>query len=451
MSKPQLYREYFPYTNLPRICFEEETVSMELPRGIWITDTTFRDGQQAREPYTSEQMVRLYDLMHKLGGPKGVIKYSEFFLYTKEDRKAAQTCLERGYDHPIVTSWIRANADDLELVKKGGFNETGILSSLSDYHIFYKFRWTREKTIRNHLGIAEECLKSEITPRCHIEDATRADIHGVVIPFIQRLVKLSEEYGLPTKVRICDTLGLGVPYPEACLPRSVPKMIHAIRTRTDLPSEWLEFHGHNDFHQAVAVSASAWMYGCSGNNGTLLGIGERAGNTPIEGLLFQLLQLKKDVRVDTRVIKEISEYYQKIGHKVPEFYPLLGSNFTLTRAGVHADGMVKNPEIYAPYDYLKFLGTPPSSVVGRYSGASGVAWKINDLLGLRRADWISKKDPRIIIILEQISNLYENGRVTAISDKEMREFTQQYFPTLMEGKGTLSGDSLHIIKNVEDD
>jgi len=449
-EKPQLYREYFPYTDLPRICFEEETVPMSLPSDIWITDTTFRDGQQAREPYTCEQMVSLYDLMHKLGGPGGVIKYSEFFLYTKEDRKAAQTCLERGYDYPIVTGWIRANAGDFELVKEIDFKETGILSSLSDYHIFYKFGWDREKTIRNHLGIAEECLRKEIIPRCHIEDATRADVHGVVIPFIRRLLELSEEYGLPTKVRICDTLGLGIPCAEACLPRSIPKMMHAIRTHTDLPSEWLEFHGHNDFHQAVAVSTSAWLYGCSGNNGTLLGIGERAGNTPIEGLLFQLLQLRNDASVDTRVIKEIADYYQGLGHRIPEFYPLLGTNFTLTRAGVHADGMVKNPEIYASYDYLKFLGTKPGSVVGRYSGASGVAWKINDLLGLRREEWISKRDPRILVILEQVSNLYEDGRVTAISDKEMRDLAQQYFPTLMKKRETPGSDALQVIRNVED-
>lgn len=207
--------------------------------------------------------------------------------------------------------------------------------------------------------------------------------------------------------------------------------------------------GHNDV-QAIAVSTSAWLYGCSGNNGTLLRIGERAGNTPIERLLFQLLQLRNDARVDTRVIKEIADYYQGIGHHVPEFYPLLGSNFTLTRAGVHADGMVKNPEIYASFDYLRFLGTKPSSVVGRYSGASGVAWKINELLGLRREEWINKRDPRIHVILEHVSNLYEDGRVMAISEKEMRDLAQHYFPTFMKRKETPVSSALQVIRNVED-
>ncbi|MDP7442780.1 MAG: hypothetical protein QGI87_00285, partial [Candidatus Bathyarchaeota archaeon] len=373
---PNLYKEVFPYDGLPRMEFEEKLVPMNLPEEIWVTDTTFRDGQQAREPYTVEQMINLFDLMHRLGGEEGVIKFTEFFLYTKRDREAVKRCLDRGYEFPKVTAWIRATKGDLELVKEINVEEVGILSSLSDYHIFYKFGWDREKTVNNHLSIAEACLKKEIIPRCHVEDATRADFQGVVIPFVQRLMLLSEEYGLPTKVRLCDTLGLGLPYPNAKLPRSIPKMIHAVTSEGDLPSEWLEFHGHNDFHQAVGISTSAWLYGCCGNNGTLLGIGERAGNTPVEGLLFQLLQLKRDTTVDTMVLKEIAEYYRDIGYLIPEFQPLVGGNFNVTRAGVHSDGMIKNPEIYTSYNMGEILGLPPKSVVGRYSGASGIAWKV---------------------------------------------------------------------------
>ena len=435
---PNLYKEIFPHSTLPRIEFEDETVPMNLPEDIWITDTTFRDGQQAREPYTTEEMVDLYKLMHKLGGKDGVIRFTEFFLYTKRDRDAAEECLKLGYDYPKVTSWIRARKDDLELVKKVNVTETGILSSLSDYHIFYKFRWDREKTINNHLSIAEACLKREIIPRCHIEDATRADMYGVVLPFVRRLKALSDEYGLPTKIRVCDTLGLGVSNPHAKLPRSIPKMMHAIVNEGGFPSEWLEFHGHNDFHLAVAISTSAWLYGCCGNNGTLLGIGERAGNTPTDGLLFQLLQMKPHISVDTTVVKEISDYYCKIGYKVPEFYPLVGSNFNVTRAGVHADGMVKNPEIYTPYDFESILGRAPKSVIGQYSGTSGIAWKVNDLLNLERDEWLRKDNPGVILILEEVTNQYNSGRVTAFSDREIERMMERYLPEEWERNGNSS-------------
>jgi len=428
VDKPNLFREFFPYTSLPKVVFDKEAVPMNLPDDIYITDTTFRDGQQAREPYTTEQMVDLYDLMHELSKGNGVIRATEFFLYTQRDRKAAEICLNKGYDYPKVTSWIRAKKSDFELVKNVKVEETGILSSLSDYHIFYKFRWDRKKTIDNHLEIAESCLKKEIVPRCHIEDTTRADLYGVVIPFIQRLMCLSEEYGMPTKVRVCDTLGIGVPFPNAKPPRSIPKLIHAITTEGWLPSEWLEFHGHNDFHLAVINSTMAWLYGCGGSNGTLLGIGERAGNTPIEGLLFQLIQLKGQNNIDTTIIKKIAEYYQIIGYTVPEFYPFVGRNYNVTRAGIHADGMIKNLEIYTPFDFNLILGTPPVSAIGSYSGASGIAWRVSDILGLNKKEALSKDHPGILLIKEEVDRQYSEGRVAAFSDLEIERLIEKHLP-----------------------
>ena len=101
-------------------------------------DTTFRDGQQSREPFTVDQIAHTYDLLHKLGGPNGIIRQSEFFVYSKKDQDAVYECLERDYRFPEVTTWIRANKKDFELVKSIGVKETGILVSCSDYHIFYK-------------------------------------------------------------------------------------------------------------------------------------------------------------------------------------------------------------------------------------------------------------------------------------------------------------------------
>lgn len=428
VDQPNLFREFFPYSSLPKVVFDDKMVPMNLPKDIYITDTTFRDGQQAREPYTTEQMVNLYDLMHELSRENGVIRATEFFLYTQRDRKAAEICLSKAYDYPKVTSWIRAKKDDLELVKTVKVEETGILSSLSDYHIFYKFGWDRKKTIENHLEIAESCLKREIIPRCHIEDSTRADLYGVVIPFIHRLMRLSEEYGMPTKVRVCDTLGIGVPFPNSKPPRSIPKLIHAITTDGGFPSEWLEFHGHNDFHFAVINSTMAWLYGCSGSNGTLLGIGERAGNTPIEGLLFQLIQLKGQNNIDTTIIKKIAEYYQQIGYTIPEFYPFVGRNFHITRAGIHADGMIKNPEIYTPFDFSLILGTPPKSAVGIYSGASGIAWRVSDILGLNNEKELPKDHPGILLIKEEVDRQYSEGRVAAFSDLEIERLIKKHLP-----------------------
>ena len=100
-------------------------------RDIVVTDTTFRDGQQARPPYTVDQMVKIYDMLAKLGGPNGVIRQTEFFLYTKNDRETLDKCRELGHRYPECTGWIRAVKGDFRLVKEAGLKETGMLTSCS--------------------------------------------------------------------------------------------------------------------------------------------------------------------------------------------------------------------------------------------------------------------------------------------------------------------------------
>lgn len=83
VDEPNTFRNLFPYSEVPKIAFNDRIVPHNMPEDIWITDTTFRDGQQSRAPYTTEQIVTIYDYLHKLGGPKGIIRQSEFFLYSK--------------------------------------------------------------------------------------------------------------------------------------------------------------------------------------------------------------------------------------------------------------------------------------------------------------------------------------------------------------------------------
>ena len=116
---PNLHRKIFTYGEIPKIAFNDRIVPHNMPDEIWITDTTFRDGQQSRAPYSPEQIVTIFDYLHRLGGPNGKIRQSEFFLYSSKDREAVYKCLERGYEFPEVTSWIRASKKDFQLVKIG--------------------------------------------------------------------------------------------------------------------------------------------------------------------------------------------------------------------------------------------------------------------------------------------------------------------------------------------
>jgi isopropylmalate/homocitrate/citramalate synthase len=251
-SLPQL----FDYEHIPKVPFNHRTVPMNMPEEIWITDTTFRDGQQACSPFTVNQIVDLFKLMHKLGGPKGIIRQSEFFLYTDKEKEAVQKCMELGYTFPEITSWIRASEKDFDLVRQMEIKETGILVSCSDYHIFKKMNMTRKQAMDKYLGIVKDALAHGIKPRCHLEDITRADFYGFVVPFTNELMKLAKESGVAIKVRACDTLGFGVSYPGVALPRSVPGIIYGLQHYAEVPSAQLEWHGHNDFHKVVTNAAT---------------------------------------------------------------------------------------------------------------------------------------------------------------------------------------------------
>jgi len=256
VGKPELFRQMFPYAEFPAVVFDGEKVEYEIPENIWITDTTFRDGQQARPPYKPEQILRIYDLLHEIDGGTGLIRQCEFFLYSERDREAVELCKQRGYKFPEITGWIRAVPADFKLVTQMGLAETGILTSASDYHIFLKLKKTRAQAMNAYLDIARAALDSGVIPRCHFEDITRADYKGFVLPFAAELMKLSKEYDKPVKIRLCDTLGFGVPWAGVALPRSIPKLINGLR-RIGVPSEWLEWHGHNDFHKVEVDAATA--------------------------------------------------------------------------------------------------------------------------------------------------------------------------------------------------
>ena len=230
-----------------------------------------------------------------------------------------------------------------------------------------------------------------------------------------------EEYSIPIKVRCCDTMGYGVNYPGAVIPRSVPGIIYGIMTHAGIPSELIEFHGHNDFYKAVSNSTTAWLYGACGVNCSLFGIGERTGNTPLEAMIFEYAQLKGTLDgMDTTVITELAEYYEKeIGYKIPPMTPFIGTAFNVTRAGIHADGLLKNEEIYNIFDTDKFLKRPPQVAVSNTSGLAGIAHWINNHFRLSGDRQIDKNSELAVMVKAWVDKQYEDGRVTVLTDEEL--------------------------------
>ena len=443
VEKPRLFEETFPSDEAPRIRFDSEYVerldgeeitfdfAKAAERDIHITDTTFRDGQQARPPFTVEQTVDVYKLLVRLTGEGSVIRNTEFFVYGQKDREAVAACQDVGAKYPEVTGWIRADEGDLELVKKANLTETGMLTSCSDYHIFLKLKMDRRKALEKYTACVKAALDAGIRPRCHLEDVTRSDLDGFVIPFVQEVMRISEEVPdeKKPKVRLCDTLGFGLSYPGSQLPRSIPKLVWRMIHDAGVPSDRLEWHGHDDFHKVLPNGTTAWLCGCDALNGTLLGIGERTGNPPLEGALFEYIGLKgRTDGLDTLVLSEIAEYFEKgIGYSVPAKEPFVGRDFNKTRAGIHAGGLNQDHRIYNIFDTERILGRPPSVAITDKSGSDGVVFWVNSFLGLKGKDRLRKT--KLVKIMRWVDDQYEvHGRTTAVSDQEMEELVKEHLP-----------------------
>ena len=428
VEQPNLYREIYPYTEVPKIPFNHRVVPIGMPENIYITDTTFRDGQQSQAPYSADHIVELYKLISRLSGEKGIIRQTEFFVYSDKDREAVERCMELGLKFPEITTWIRATENDFRLVRDIGIKETGILVSCSDYHIFKKLGMTRKQAMTHYLKAVALAFEQGIRPRCHFEDITRADFYGFVVPFVNELQRMSNDAGIPVKIRACDTMGYGVPYAGVALPRSVPGIIYGLQHYAEVPSEMLEWHGHNDFHKAVANATAAWLYGASAVNCSMLGVGERTGNIPLEAMVFEYASLRGTLDgMDTTAITDIARFFEeKLGYTIPPMTPFVGESFNVTRAGIHADGMMKDQEIYNIFDTQTLLGRPASVCVTNTSGRAGIAFWLNEHYHLSGENAIAKSAEIVTFIKNWVDEQYAEGRLTAISTAELETLYEEF-------------------------
>jgi len=443
VNEPELYEDIFPYDLPPKIIFDNKKIDLGgdvSERNLRISDTTFRDGQQARPPYTVKQIVNLFNLLSKISGSQGVISSSEFFIYSKKDRDAVIACMEQGHRFPEITGWIKGTLEDgahLKWLAEIGIKETGLLTSSSDYHIFLKLKKDRKKVFNEYITIVEKAIEKGIRPRCHLEDVTRADIFGFVVPFVKKLMEISDQVddALKVKVRLCDTMGFGVPDDKVALPRSIPKLVNVMRYEAGVPTDRLEWHGHDDFNKVHANAASAWYYGCDILNSTLCGFGERTGNPPLEAAIFEYISLKgtKD-GMNTEAITEAAGYLRKVGMIIPPHKSIVGSEAFTTSAGIHAKGLDRDERIYNPFNTKILLGREPEVSLTDRSGAEGVMAYVNNYLRSQRLLGEGEKvqEGDVFPIIEWWSGEYKGGRNTSISRIEMEEKIQKYLPQYLK-------------------
>ncbi|MVN89438.1 pyruvate carboxyltransferase [Deinococcus sp. HMF7620] len=420
VTAPDLFPAAFPEDAFPQVVWAPNERPASLPAQAWTTETTHRDGQQGGLPLTVETGLAIYDLMGRFSGQSGALRQAEFFVYRPADRAMLEGALERWHGgHPVEpTTWIRATRSDAALVAGLGVRETGMLASASDYHTFYKFTpGGRAQAARTYLDAVQAVLDVGLRPRLHLEDATRAP-REFILPFVEAVQTLAAAYpaAQAPRIRVCDTMGVGLPLDGVAWPRSVPRLMRDLQA-AGVPGELLEFHPHNDTHLVVANSLSAVMAGCAAINGTLLGKGERTGNAPLEGVLLHLMGLGLSSGADFTVLNELNSLYEELGQGVPAKYPLYGRDAHRTRAGIHADGLNKFWPMYAPFNVPALLGRPLELSLTKDSGLAGLIFLIKAHTGTE----LPKEHAGLRALHAQLSAEFDAGRQTAAEWEEIAE------------------------------
>jgi 2-phosphinomethylmalic acid synthase len=423
-ESPEYFLDSFPRQTFPQ--YKWTTRPTLLPHAVWCTETTHRDGQQGGLPLTTAQSLKIYDALCRFTGSSGAVRQAEFFVYHPSDRAALAGALERYQSGAPIepTTWIRATAKDVALIRQLGVRETGMLASASDYHTFHKFKpGGRQQAAQTYLEAVQCTVEAGIRPRLHLEDATRAPM-DFLQPFVAAVQDICTPAGLRPKFRVCDTMGVGLPYDDVDLPRSVPRLFQRFRAM-GVASEDLEFHPHNDTWLVVANCLAAIRAGCAVINGTALGKGERTGNAPLEGVLLHLIGMGYYASnpPDFTVLNDLAALYADMGEPIAPKYPLYGRDAHRTRAGVHADGLNKFWWMYAPFNVPDLLGRPLEVSLTKESGLAGLIFLIRQHLGLD----LPKDHPALLAAYQWVTTQFEQGRQTSIEWEELAPLLHEVY------------------------
>lgn len=424
-ERADYFTDSFPRDAFPRYDWMRRPAT--LPGEVWTTETTHRDGQQGGLPLTTDASIRIYDLLCAFTGNSGAIRQAEFFAYRRSDRDALSAVIDRyRAGAPIEpTTWIRATRKDVDLVRALGVRETGMLASVSDYHTFHKFKpGGRAQAAQLYLDAVRATLDAGLRPRLHLEDATRASL-SFMQALIEQVLQAAEPHGpaLRPKFRVCDTMGLGLPYDDVALPRSIPRIFRALRSMGLQPAD-LEFHPHNDTWMIMPNCLAAIREGCGAINGTCLGKGERTGNAPLEAVLMHLIGMGyfATAQPDFRALNTLTDLYASLGEALPPNYPLFGRDAHRTRAGVHADGLNKFWWMYAPFDVPHLLGRPLEVSLTQDSGLAGLIFVIRQHLGIE----LAKDDARLTALHQQLMQEFDSGRTTSVEWEELESLLSTF-------------------------
>ncbi len=352
---------------------------MKKSADIRLLDTTLRDGEQAVGViFTPREKKQIASLLGAIGIPA---VEAGFPALGPEEKACILAVVNaditvQGRQPLEVSAFARARREDVRDAADCRVDSVVISISTSDAHIERKFRSEQKWVFEQVKAAADEANKHELDFTISAEDASRTD-PGFLVEYFQ----LAEELGAE-RVRYCDSLGVEAPYTSY-------RRIKYIRSRVDLP---IEMHMHNDFGMATANVMAGIRGGASAVIGSIGGLGERTGNSPIEEVVMALKHLYGiDLGIDTPRFREVAEYVAQASQRaIPIWKAIIGTNVFAHESGIHADGILKNPGSYEAFKPEE-VGLKRQIVIGKHSGSQALRHKFTAQFGVELEGEVAQK------------------------------------------------------------
>jgi len=359
--------------------------NLKFPDKITVYDTTLRDGEQTpgvclRTPEKLKIAKKLDELgIHQIEAGFPVVSH--------EEERSVRAIVKEDLDAQILVL-SRTKKSDID--KAIDCDVDGIITFMatSDLHLKHKIKMTREEILNVCMNSIEHAKDHGLFVAFSAEDATRTDLD-----FLKKIYKKADDIGVD-RVHIADTVGAISPYGMEYLVKQI---------RPNIKAE-IALHCHNDFGMALSNSIAGLLVGANAVSTTVNGIGERAGNCPLEELIMSLkIIYDVDLEFDISKFYELSKLVESLTNmKIPDNKPIVGKNIFRHESGIHVDAVIEEPLTYEPF-LPELIGQRRRIVLGKHSGCRAVRAKLNEC-------GIDVTKDELCKIVEQVKSKREEGK-----------------------------------------